>query len=50
MSLPSLPPPPLTLDNVSNKVATVKNFLDAVLKFIKFYFKFSTTPKYMTYI
>ena len=40
----------MTLDNVSTKVATVKNFLDAVLKVIKFYIKFSATPKYMTYI
>lgn len=31
------------------KVATEKDFLDAVAKVIKGYAKFSSTPKYMTY-
>ena len=31
------------------KVATEKDFLDAVNKVIKAYAKFSSTPKYMTY-
>ena len=31
------------------KVATEKDFLDAVNKVIKAYAKFSATPKYMTY-
>jgi 26S proteasome regulatory subunit T1 len=31
------------------KVATERDFLDAVQKVIKAYAKFSSTPKYMTY-
>ena len=31
------------------KVATEKDFLDAITKVIKAYAKFSATPKYMTY-
>ena len=31
------------------KVATEKDFLEAVNKVIKAYAKFSSTPKYMTY-
>ena len=39
----------LIFSRARRKVATEKDFLDAVNKVIKAYAKFSSTPKYMTY-